>query len=703
MTPPILPNEKSLRQLSEFESIQNPRTRDTKLGNGSFASVKLVREKRTGNLLALKKIEVNLSNISKSDLHNLQTEITIHRELNHQNIIKFHDYIQEDISAYLLLEYAPNGNLYNYMHKEKHLPLAVIFKFFYQTCSAVNYLHKNNILHRDLKPENLLLDKNLNIKLCDFGWSARNIKDRRTTFCGTYEYMAPEIIEKKTYDYRVDVWSLGVLLYELFHREAPYKGRSLPEITVSFAKGSIKYDPLMNPDARDLIEKILKANPDDRLSIDEILAHPWVKYNLYQSTNQQNLRESSDNIKSLQSSRTNLDQTSAQISSLKKIQSKIEKENNTADLMATRERVETQIANEKRSRAFSNPRCYTNNFHFGEWKDTQISMETRNLKHTEESTSRKDIPPTILSSRALGDSREFFKSFVPSSLTSKHSDYSDKLGFDSRKLSQQNNNTHKLYEKSLLSLNQKTGYLGSQHINPSKSPDLPNTSSSSHLQTYNSLKTAETTKNSQNYSSIIVKNPKNDENVLSPPPLAHRNYNHNYSLVSPRLHTSNSTHTRRNLSREGNYDSSRYCLKTENVPTKEDSAILKHKSSFTGKLRTEGIKLDSQRFYPIQTPTNHAIQAPSLENIYPSTQTNKNQVLLGTSYLLQKQLSLQSKNYSQSSKLPDSSDYLTQKKDETTTQRNQSVNKSPLILNERKVQTNDVKVVNLKPVRGFSG
>jgi len=699
MTPPILPNEKSLRQLSEFEYVQNPRTRDSKLGNGSFASVKLVREKRTGNLLALKKIEINLSNASKSDMHNLQTEITIHRELNHQNIVKFHDYIQEDISAYLLLEYAPNGNLYNYMHKEKLLPLAVVFKFFHQTCLAVNYLHKNNILHRDLKPENLLLDKNLNVKLCDFGWSARNIKDRRTTFCGTYEYMAPEIIEKKTYDYRVDVWSLGVLLYELFHREAPYKGRSLPEITASFAKGSIKYDPLMNPDARDLIEKILKANPEERLSIDEILIHPWVKYNLHQTSGQQSLKETSDNIKSLQSSRNDLDQSLAQVSSLKKIQPKVEKENNTMDLRATRERVDAQVANEKRNRAFSNPRCYTNNFQFGEWKETQLSMETRNIKHSEESTSKKDIPPTILSSRALGDSKEFFKSFVPSSLTTKNSDYSDKLSFESRKLSQQNNNTHKLYEKSLLSLNHKTNY---QHLNSSKSPERLNTNSSVHINTYNSLKSAETTKNSsQTYSSIIVKNPRNDENVLSPQPLAHRNYNHNYSLVSPRLHTSNSTHTRRNLSREGNYDSSRYCLKTENMPTKEDSTILKHKNSFTGKLRTDGLKLDSQRFYPIQTPT-HAVQTP-FENIYSSTQTNKNQLLLGTSYLLQKQLSLQPKNYSQSSKLPESSDYSTQKRDETFSHRNPSLNKSPLILNERKVQTNDVKVVNLKPVRGFSG
>jgi len=524
--------------------------------------------------------------------------------------------------------------------------------------------------------------------------------------------MAPEIIEKKTYDYRVDIWSLGVLLYELFHREAPYKGRSLQEITGSFAKGSIKYDSLLHPEARDLMEKILKANPEDRLSLDEILTHPWVKNNVHlhsQSLKEapetvkslQSLKDPSENLKSLQSSRVNTEQNLSQVTSLKTIPTKIEKENHTREVAISRERAETQAANEKRARAFSNPRCYTNNFQFGEMKETQMSMETRNFKHSHENALKKDIPKEILSSRAWGDNKEFFKGLVPSSLTSKHSDYSDKLGFESRKFSQQNNNTHKLYEKSLLSVNHKTGYSGSNHTNASRSSDLINTNNTTNIQSYSSVKTAETAKQSHHYSSILIKNPKNDENLLSPQPVAHRNYHHNYSLVSPRLHTSNSIHTRRNLSKEGNVDSSRYCLKTENIVGKDDSVSLKHKSSFSGKIKNEPLKLDSQRFYPVQTPTN-IIQTP-MENIYSSTHTNKNQVLLGTSYLLQKQLSLQSKNYSQSSKLPDSSDYSVLKKDETLSQRNQFSTKSPLILNERKVQTNDVRVVNLKPVRGFSG
>jgi len=280
MANPIFPNEKPVRSLSEFDFLHNPSDKNSKLGVGSFASVKLAKDKKTGKQHAIKMISMHPTKMTSSDLHNIKTEISIHRKLEHPNIVKFYDYIQKDHHVYLVLDYAEGGNLYSYIHKKKNLSADEIFRFFYQTCLAFQYLHQNDVLHRDLKPENLLLDKDRNIKLCDFGWAARKINEKRLTFCGTYEYMAPEIVYKKHYDYRVDIWSLGVLLYELIHREAPYKGRSLPEISKSLSKTQITFSSSINPQAKDLILKILKTNPSERLSIAQILSHPWVQSHL---------------------------------------------------------------------------------------------------------------------------------------------------------------------------------------------------------------------------------------------------------------------------------------------------------------------------------------------------------------------------------------------------------------------------------------
>jgi len=276
----LFTNDKSSRSLSEFEFLHDPSDKNSKLGVGSFASVKLAKEKKTGKQHAIKIISMHPNKVTNSDLHNIRTEISIHKKLDHPNIIKFYDYIHKDHHVYLVLDFAESGNLYSYIHKRKSLSPEEIFRFFYQSTLAIQYLHQNDVLHRDIKPENLLLDKHKNIKLCDFGWSTRRITEKRLTFCGTYEYMAPEIVHKKPYDYRVDIWSLGVLLYELIHREAPYKGRSLSEISKSLAKDHIRFSSSTHPEAKDLILKILKNNPNDRLSISQILSHPWVQSHL---------------------------------------------------------------------------------------------------------------------------------------------------------------------------------------------------------------------------------------------------------------------------------------------------------------------------------------------------------------------------------------------------------------------------------------
>ena len=123
-------------------------------------------------------------------------EIELHHSLKHPFIIKLYDYFFEDEKAYVILEYAKKGDIFNLINTST-VSEKVLMRMFVQTLTAFDYLHEQNILHRDLKPENVLLDSDLNIKLCDFGWATLySDHEERNTLCGTLEYMAPEIMDK---------------------------------------------------------------------------------------------------------------------------------------------------------------------------------------------------------------------------------------------------------------------------------------------------------------------------------------------------------------------------------------------------------------------------------------------------------------------------------------------------------------------------
>lgn len=131
----------------------------------------------------------------------------------------------------MVLELAANGILFFLIPHNRGLPEELALKLFYQVVWSIAYLHKYKIAHRDIKPENILLDSQFRIKICDFGWASLiDEKEIRKSVCGTPEYMPPEVIDNVAHDLKIDVWMLGVLLYEMLHGYTPYKGNHTDDI-----------------------------------------------------------------------------------------------------------------------------------------------------------------------------------------------------------------------------------------------------------------------------------------------------------------------------------------------------------------------------------------------------------------------------------------------------------------------------------------
>lgn len=166
------------------------------------------------------------------------------------------------------------GNLFEFM-KSNRLSEDDVVNIFYQVSSAINYLHKQKILHRDIKPENILMKDRTHAKLCDFGFCAPYGTDVvRQTMCGTTEYLPPEIIGREDQNDKVDIWCLGVLLYEMTHSKTPFEGQNIHMLQFQQKKHAIKFRPDLNPQLRTIIEKCLEFEPERRPAADEILSFP---------------------------------------------------------------------------------------------------------------------------------------------------------------------------------------------------------------------------------------------------------------------------------------------------------------------------------------------------------------------------------------------------------------------------------------------
>lgn len=254
------------------------------LGSGAFGDVYLATHRLENRKYAIKVL--NKEKLSKNNIKSdfIKKEIDVHKKLDHPYIINLKCHHETEEAFYMVMDYAKNGTLYSKIKKMKFgFSEESAFKYFIQTCSAIYFLHKNNLAHRDIKPENLLLDDNNNIKVSDFGWCEYISKKGFNDICGTYEYMAPEIINEKAYNEKVDNWALGILLYELLHGKSPFFVEDLykdqTKINILFNKinkNQYEIKEELSDYAKDLIKNLLNPNPSERFSLSDVFQHPWV-------------------------------------------------------------------------------------------------------------------------------------------------------------------------------------------------------------------------------------------------------------------------------------------------------------------------------------------------------------------------------------------------------------------------------------------
>ncbi|XP_026782960.1 serine/threonine-protein kinase ULK3 [Pangasianodon hypophthalmus] len=249
-----------------------------KLGSGTYATVYKAYRK-TDNREAVAVKVVSKKSLNKASMENLLTEIEILKTVRHPHIVQLKDFQWDSENIYLILEWCSGGDLSRFIRSRRILPERVARLFLQQIACALKFLHEKNISHLDLKPQNILLSGNV-LKLADFGFAQyMSPWDEQSSLRGSPLYMAPEIVCRRQYDARVDLWSVGVILYEALFGRAPFASRSYAELEEKIRSDKpieLPAGARVSRDCRDLLLRLLERDPDSRISFDEFFLHPFV-------------------------------------------------------------------------------------------------------------------------------------------------------------------------------------------------------------------------------------------------------------------------------------------------------------------------------------------------------------------------------------------------------------------------------------------
>ena len=251
------------------------------IGIGSYGKVYLYRNITDKKLYAIKHLDKMILCKSIHTIKRIYDEINIQSRIHHQNIVRLLNVKENDKSIYLIMEYANTGSLFKYIRDKQCLSEEESFKFFSQIINAIYFLHKNDFIHRDIKPENILIFDNKVCKLCDFGCCVELNGKQRSTYCGTTEYMSPEIVNKMEYSKEIDIWSLGILLYEMIHGYSPFNPNNeyynTKEVIDKIKIHDLHFDINISKECKDLICHLLDKNAKNRYKIEDIFNSDFIK------------------------------------------------------------------------------------------------------------------------------------------------------------------------------------------------------------------------------------------------------------------------------------------------------------------------------------------------------------------------------------------------------------------------------------------
>jgi len=271
-------------ELSENNKLKPPSSKKTisdfefshVLGKGAFGIVYLAKDIDLDMIFALKLY--NIPKIYKCGMQKqIIREVEIMNKISHPYIVGMHSFFAEEDWICLVIEYGLNGDLFAEINRKGRLPETQSSTYLFQLAKAVSYLHSLDVIHRDIKPENIMLGFWKEVKLADFGWSVYSPNVMRDTFCGTPDYVPPEILDGNKYSKQVDLWSMGVLFFEMLTGEPPFseeeKSKKFAQIKTGYYEipGDVPYG------ARNIIRRLLRVQKEIRLKIEDILEDKYIQ------------------------------------------------------------------------------------------------------------------------------------------------------------------------------------------------------------------------------------------------------------------------------------------------------------------------------------------------------------------------------------------------------------------------------------------